>query len=61
AIVASTSRGAELLGLNTGELKPGRLADVLVVEGDPLTDISCLQYPARICLVMKGGREVIRR
>jgi len=61
AIVASTSRGAELLGLDSGELKPGRLADVLVVEGDPLTDISCLQDPARICLVMKGGREVIRR
>jgi len=53
AIVAGTSSAAELLGLdNVGTVAPGNLADLVVVEGDPLQDISALQSPS---LVIKGG------
>jgi len=57
AIVASTSSSAELLGLSdqVGTLLPGRLADLLVVEGDPLRDIRVVADPARVRLVLKGG------
>ncbi|MEW6399099.1 MAG: amidohydrolase family protein [Bacillota bacterium] len=61
AIVAATARGAELLGLETGVLAPGRLADLLVVDGNPLEEISCLQHRGRILLVMKGGEVQVNR
>jgi len=61
ALVAATSRGAELLGLDTGLLVPGKLADLLVVDGNPLEDISCLQHKERILLVMKGGVVQVNR
>ena len=42
-----------------GQLVPGALADVLVVDGNPLRDLSCLLGQGeRIALVMKGGRVV---
>ncbi|MEM6996596.1 MAG: amidohydrolase family protein [Myxococcota bacterium] len=53
AIVAGTSAAAELLGLdNVGTIAPGMLADMVVVDGDPLSDITALQRPA---MVVKGG------
>lgn len=57
AIVSATSAASRLLGLEDrlGSLSPGKWADLLVVDGDPLSDISVLQDPARIRLVMKGG------
>src|SRR5262249_40589670 len=56
-IVASTSQAAECLerpGL--GALTPGRAADVLVVDGNPLDDIRILQDRSRLHLIMKAGR-----
>ncbi len=49
--------GARLLGWEgeIGELKPGFLADVIAVEGDPLADIAAVQ---RVRFVMKGGAVV---
>lgn len=44
-----------------GRLAPGYLADVLVVDGDPLKDIRILQNPARFDWVIKGGRPVDTR
>ena len=46
--------GAKLLGWEgqIGALKPGYLADIIAVTGDPLQDISVLQS---VCFVMKGG------
>ena len=38
-----------------GALEPGRLADVVVVEGDPLSDIKLLQGRDKIKLIMKDG------
>jgi len=57
ALQAATSRAAECIGRNdVGALEPGRYADVLLVEGDPLADIRILEQRARLKLVMKGGR-----
>jgi imidazolonepropionase-like amidohydrolase len=40
-----------------GTLEPGKLADLVVVGGDPLKDIAVLQDRSRLS-VMKGGRFV---
>jgi imidazolonepropionase-like amidohydrolase len=37
-----------------GTLQPGKLADLVIVDGDPLRDIAVLQDRARLT-VMKGG------
>nr|WP_276599577.1 amidohydrolase family protein [Nannocystis sp. SCPEA4] len=56
AIVAATRSAAELLGLrDLGQVKPGFIADLVVVDGDPLADIRVLERPA---LVVQGGRPV---
>ena len=54
AIRAGTLNGAALLGWRgqIGALKPGYLADVIAVPGDPLKDISALK---NVKFVMKGG------
>jgi imidazolonepropionase-like amidohydrolase len=39
----------------------GAIADLLVVDGDPLADIRVLNDPARVWLVMQGGRIVAGR
>jgi len=57
AIVASTSRAAECIERRElGALAPGRIADVLVVDGDPLADIRVLQQRDRLHLIMKDGK-----
>jgi imidazolonepropionase-like amidohydrolase len=60
AIQAATVRGAELLGWEEyiGSLSPGKLADLVVVEGDPLVDIEALR---RVGLVVQQGKIVINR
>jgi imidazolonepropionase-like amidohydrolase len=62
AIVSATSKAAELLGLQDrlGSLMPEKEADILVVEGNPLEDISVLTDPRRIRDVYKGGEPVQR-
>jgi imidazolonepropionase-like amidohydrolase len=54
AIMAATSLNAEALGLaaQIGSLAPDMAADVIAVDGDPLSDITALQ---RVVFVMKGG------
>jgi imidazolonepropionase-like amidohydrolase len=54
AIKAGTSVAAELLGQSEsiGHLAPGMLADIVAVPGDPLQDITALQY---VVFVMKDG------
>jgi imidazolonepropionase-like amidohydrolase len=55
AIVSATSMSAESLGLakSIGTLAPGYEADLVALEGDPLTDITAV---TRVRFVMKGGR-----
>jgi imidazolonepropionase-like amidohydrolase len=51
---AVTSTAAEAIRLtDRGVLAPGRRADLIVVEGDPLTDLACL---GQVRAVMKAGR-----
>lgn len=54
AIKSATSVAAQLLDQseNFGTLEPGKLADIVAVRGNPLTDISEL---TRVSFVMKGG------
>lgn len=57
AIVASTQTAAELLRLDsqTGTLAAGKLADILLVDGDPLDDLGILAQPERLAMVLKAG------
>ena len=55
-IRCATRVGAELMGIDDlGTLEAGKLADVLVVDGDPSADIQCLQDADRIQAILKGG------
>lgn len=56
-IRCATKTGAEIMGRDheIGTLEPGKLADVLVVEGDVARDISILQDRGRFLAVMQGG------
>lgn len=60
AIRAATKSAAELLGLGSrlGTLAPGRLADVILVAGDPLARPEMLGQPECIAAVFIGGRQV---
>ena len=42
-------------GNEFGTLEPGKLADVLVVDGDVLADIAVLEDRSRFLAVMQGG------
>jgi len=55
AIVAVTSLNASALGMQDriGALAPGMEADLIAIDGDPLTDITALR---RVVFVMKGGK-----
>jgi imidazolonepropionase-like amidohydrolase len=56
AIRAATGGAADCLERpELGTLAPGKLADAVVVDGDPLEDIAVLGDPARIQLVVKAG------
>jgi imidazolonepropionase-like amidohydrolase len=53
----ATAHGAALLQREheLGTLEEGKLADLLVVEGDPLADITCLSDTNNLLAIMKGG------
>jgi imidazolonepropionase-like amidohydrolase len=56
AIVAATGRAAECLERpELGTLEPGKMADVVIVDGNPLADVGVLADAKRIHLVMKAG------
>ena len=57
AIRAGTLNAADLLGWSdkVGSIEPGKWADIVAVDGDPLADITALQ---RVKFVMKGGEVV---
>ena len=58
-IVAATRGSATALGRDDlGTVTTGAVADLLVVDGDPLADIRVLNDPVRVWLVVQGGRIV---
>tara|TARA_R110002072_G_scaffold145460_1_gene291894 strand:- start:19765 stop:21048 length:1284 start_codon:yes stop_codon:yes gene_type:complete len=56
-ITCATKTGSEILGRSNeiGTLEAGKLADVLVVDGDVVADIAILQDRSRFITVMQGG------
>lgn len=62
AIACATRNGAELMRMQDriGTLEKGKLADLVVVDGDPANDVTVLQDRSRLS-VMKGGQWFTRR
>lgn len=58
AIVSATRNGALacFMGDKTGTIEPGKLADIILVDGNPLTDITILQNLEKIVMVMLEGK-----
>jgi imidazolonepropionase-like amidohydrolase len=58
AITAATRQGGELMmrGGELGQVRPGFLADLLLVDGDPSRDVSILQHRERLLAIMQDGR-----
>ncbi len=56
-LTCATKTGAEIMGRGAdfGTLEPGKLADVLVVDGDVVADIRVLEDRSRFIAVMQGG------
>ena len=57
AILAATKLGGEIMmrSHELGQIKPGYLADLLLVDGDPLQDVGVLTDPKRFRAIMKNG------
>ncbi|TMH73687.1 MAG: hypothetical protein E6H52_15570 [Betaproteobacteria bacterium] len=57
ALRAATINGATLLGLadQIGSVEAGKFADIIAVQGDPLSDIHVLEH---VAFVMKGGAVI---
>ena len=60
ALVAATRYGGEIMmrGRELGQVKDGYLADLLLVDGDPVTNIAVLQDQKRLLAIMKDGQFV---
>jgi imidazolonepropionase-like amidohydrolase len=58
ALLAATRHGAQIMmkGDELGQVKDGYLADLLLVDGDPVANIAILQDPSRLLAVMKDGQ-----
>jgi imidazolonepropionase-like amidohydrolase len=60
AIVAGTGTAAQVLGLerDLGTVEEGKLADLVLVAGNPLDNIEVLLDKKAVCLVMQGGNMI---
>lgn len=57
ALLTATALGGQIMRMpdDLGQVKPGFYADIILVDGDPLEDITVLQDAGRITAIMKGG------
>ena len=60
ALVSATRTNADMIGMGDelGTLEPGKLADLIAVHGDPVTDVSVLQDEQKIAMVFLDGQQV---
>ncbi|MEJ0068179.1 MAG: amidohydrolase family protein [Pseudomonadota bacterium] len=59
AILAATRNNAAAFGwTDTGTIEPGKRADLIVVDGDPLADIRVLGQADKLSVILKDGRAV---
>jgi imidazolonepropionase-like amidohydrolase len=58
ALLAGTKYGGQIMGMGNelGQVKQGWLADLLLVDGDPISNIRVLQDKSRILAIMKDGQ-----
>ncbi|WP_172122020.1 amidohydrolase family protein [Devosia sp. 919] len=59
AIHCATAVGADLMQIDAGRLLPGKLADILVVAGNPLDDLSILRRRENLSVYL-GGKPIAR-
>jgi imidazolonepropionase-like amidohydrolase len=61
ALKTATTTPAAMLGMekSLGAVAPGFLADIVAVEGDPLTDITAISKRENVRWVMKAGQTVV--
>jgi imidazolonepropionase-like amidohydrolase len=61
ALRTATAEPAAMMGLekSLGAVAPGFFADIVAVEGNPLTDITAVTRPTNVRWVMKGGQVVV--
>jgi imidazolonepropionase-like amidohydrolase len=58
AILAATKYGGEIMGMGNelGQIREGYLADLLLVDGDPVANVRVLQEKDRLLAIMKDGK-----
>jgi imidazolonepropionase-like amidohydrolase len=63
AILTATRNAAEAIDVldDLGTVEAGKLADLIVVDGNPLDDVALLQDIRRIKLVVKNGSVMVDR
>ena len=54
----ATHNGGELMPDAVGTVEPGKLADLLIIDGDPSQDIAILQREENLLGILKGGAFV---
>lgn len=57
ALLSATALGGQIMRMpdELGQVKPGFYADLILVDGDPLEDITVLQDAGKITVIMTGG------
>ena len=60
ALSSATKVAAEVIGMGDelGMIEPGRLADLIVCQGNPLENIGLLSNPENISLIYQSGRKI---